>query len=148
MKLYIANKLIALGWWIRNDKHWGLKFNHGVEIGARLAYLGHYKVTGNKKILAIANEELKHREFLEKTLRTRLSNTNKSIDMMFTIIGTMIQKLCYISPKWSLNLIARVLEMVAVISYTKLATKYPDIEQKLLQMANNEAEHERYFKTL
>ena len=127
-------------------KHALLKFNHGVEIGARLAYLGHYKVTGDTKILAIANEELEHRKTVKRILETLGHKPFWGFDMFFTLVGNTIQYLCYISPKFALNWVASIMEVFAVFNYTKLARIYPRFDITFKDMAEAEKLHEDYFK--
>ena len=127
--------------------HLGLKFNHGVEIGARLAYLGHYKRTQDPKILEIANDELEHQKQLKKILNHYGYNPSKIINGGFLIIGSFVFLMCQVSPIWSLNLVACVLEKFAVVSYKKLALNYKEFKSELISMEQAEAEHEIYFKT-
>lgn len=53
--------------------HFMLKFNHGVEIGARLAYIGHFKRTGEA--------ETRHEEYfrLGPVQYQNLQNLRQSI---------------------------------------------------------------------
>jgi len=126
--------------------HFLLKFNHGVEIGARLAYLGHWRRTYNAQILRIADDEESHRLILEQMLRYHKTESNKIIDNIFRLIGSSVALACKIFPLWSLNLVARSLEMFAVFSYERLATTYPEFKEIFLKMAKAEKRHELYFK--
>lgn len=126
-------------------KHFGLKFSHGVEIGARLAYLGHYKRTRDQKILEIADDELVHRKELLKILENYSHKNSKLIDGVFYFIGGIIFLLCQVSPNFLLDFIARLLEKFAVFSYSSLANKYPNEKNMLIEMARKEEEHEKYF---
>lgn len=126
-------------------KHFLIKFNHGVEIGARLAYLGHYKRTKNPRILEIANDELRHRETLEYILVMDYEKPSIIIDGFFTVVGNGIRIACAIAPNWSLDFIARTMELFAVFNYRKLARQYPHIRDIFTEMADKEEEHERFF---
>lgn len=127
-------------------KHFLLKFNHGVEIGAYHAYMGHYKRTKDPQLLMIAMDETIHRSMLLNILQHLNDRPSKVINLFFFTIGTVIQKLCMICPLWSLNFIARGLELFAVISYNDLAKRYPEYKEGLLVMAEAEAKHAEYFK--
>lgn len=126
-------------------KHFLLKFNHGVEIGARLAYMGHFKRTGDRKIYEIALEEASHQMALFETIRYYDEYPSKVIDGFFTAVGTTIGKLCCVCPIWSLNFIARSMEMFAVVNYGYLAVLYPEFEYTFRMFARAEHEHEKYF---
>lgn len=126
-------------------KHLLLKFNHGVEIGARLAYLGHYKATGDQKVLAIANEELHHMNTLAEILEYYNEKPIPAIDNTFKVVGTIINLACQISPKFMMNFIAKSMELFAVVNYSYLSTVYPEFEYTLKGMAKAELEHETYF---
>jgi rubrerythrin len=129
-------------------KHFYLKFNHGVEIGARLAYLGHYKRTKDRNVLNIANEELVHQQTLKKILRFHGELPSKPIDVAFSLIGNTVSLLCRISPRFMLNFVASTLETFAIFSYGYLAVVYPIFRENFLLMAKAERQHERYFKAL
>ena len=126
-------------------KHVFLKFTYAVEIGARLAYLGHYKVTKDLKVLEIANEELEHRERVAKILACYGQKPLPIFNLAFTVVGTVIQYACHISPRFMLNFIARSMEIFAVISYNRLAEMYPFHELEFWSMAKAEKRHEDYF---
>lgn len=128
-------------------KHLGLKFNHGVEIGAHLAYVGHYKRTGDKYIRLIASEEVNHMG----EIRNMLAELNEKpiffIDESFRNIGGIIQWMCNFCPLWSLNLVAQTLEIFAVFNYRRLAKIYPQFNERLNKMADSEDEHKEFFRT-
>lgn len=127
-------------------KHFLLKFNHGVEIGARLAYIGHFKRTKDSKINFIAYDELRHRHHLEQILKYYDQEPNPIIDAIFWSIGGCIGWACQYSPLWSLNWVARIMELFAISNYVKLATVYPAWNLTLYSMAANEKDHEEYFR--
>lgn len=126
--------------------HFVLKFNHGVEIGAHLAYMGHYRATGDRNVYDIAQEETLHKMTIESILDRYGQKPSKLIDSMFTLIGNVIYWLCQISPNSLLNFVARSLELFAVFSYKKLAIKYPVYRELFNNMAKTELVHEEYFK--
>lgn len=127
-------------------KHFLLKFNHGVEIGARLAYLGHYERTKLEKIKSIAYDELIHKNQLVMVLKHYNEEPNPIIDAIFWSIGNIIGWLCKYCPKWSLNLVARSMELFAIFNYRKLADQYPVWQMTFLRMAISEKDHEEYFR--
>lgn len=126
--------------------HFLLKFNHGVEIGARMAYLGHLKRTGNGMIWRIAQDEREHRHALRLMLNLLGHKPHPWINGAFYTIGLGIYMACAIMPMWSLNLVARTMELFAVVNYSRLAEMYPQFRESLLEMAETEKEHERYFR--
>lgn len=127
-------------------KHFMLKFTHGVEIGAHLAYIGHYKRTRDQAVWQIALDELEHRRNVVSILGYYQEVPNQYINQAFESIGTIIMRLCAISPIFLLNIVARSLEVFAVFSYDRLAKMYPEHSTILTEMAIKEKEHELYFK--
>ena len=126
--------------------HFMLKFNHGVEIGARLAYIGHFKRTGEAGIHRIIQEEAHHRETLETILRHHGEKSNKTIDSFFNLVGSSIGWLCKFMPLWSLDFVARTMETFAVFNYGYLAVKYPMYRSHFIEMSEAETRHEEYFR--
>lgn len=128
--------------------HFLLKFNHGVEIGANLAYLGHYRRTLDPKVKEIAEDEVEHKLRLEFVMDQYGVKPSKLIDGSFLVIGTCIYWSCQISPKFALNFVARTMELFAIYNYSKLAYKYSRHGYGYLfrEMADKEREHEEYFK--
>lgn len=127
-------------------KHFMLKFNHGVEIGAILAYLGHLKRTNDFYIKIIILDECKHKADLEMILNIYNDHPNSIIDLVFTIIGNCIGFMCMYSPIFLLNFIARFMEIFAIFNYKYLAKKYPEFSDNFLEMASKEEEHRLYFR--
>lgn len=127
-------------------KHFYLKFTHGVEIGAKLAYFGHYERTKDRNVLDIAYKEEEHRNAVETMLRHYGEEPSRVIDQVFGAIGNTIGLLCLISPRFMLNFVASSMETFAVFSYGYLAVIYPDFRENLTQMALEEQKHEQYFK--
>ena len=127
-------------------KHFMLKFNHGVEIGAALAYNGHYARTNDMRVKLIEFDEIEHKVNLEVMLSHYNEVPNPFIDLSFTIIGNTIRYLCRFSPRFLLNFIASSMEAFAIFNYKYLIKTYPEFEFKLYVMAITEMEHEKYFK--
>jgi rubrerythrin len=126
-------------------KHFALKFTHGVEIGAEMAYRGHYMRTKDPKVLEIANDERSHRRKLDYALLTLQTKPSWLITKFFTFVGHSVAVTCLIAPKASLNWVARLLEAFAVFSYEKLALKYPQFQENFIEMAGTEKRHQQYF---
>ena len=126
-------------------RHILLRFTHAVEIGAYLAYLGHFKRTGEAGIYRILIEEKEHRETIVAILGLHHKRPFILFDLAFFVIGTIIQQLCRIAPIRSLGFVARVMEIFAVVSYNVLAKLYPNYSITFHQMADTEGRHELYF---
>lgn len=126
-------------------KHFGLKLNYAIEIGAHLAYLGHYQRTKDENVLKIADEEVTHRFTVQHILTELGERPSKVLNGIFTVIGHTVGVLCLISPKFALNFVARSLELFAVFSYSGLATLYPKFRRLLKEMAYAEERHRVYF---
>lgn len=127
-------------------KHFLLKFNHGVEIGAIEAYIGHYKRTKDINILIIANEELEHKLQLCKILDFYDEKPSKIIDFIFKVIGFIIRQLCQLCPIFMLDYVAQIMELFAVVNYVKLSIIYPEFSDIFLKTAKAELTHKLYFK--
>jgi rubrerythrin len=127
-------------------KHFFLKFNHGVEIGARLAYIGHFERTKDPKIQHIIYDEEMHKIQLEIILSEYGEVPSKLIDGAFTFIGSTIRRSCKHCPIWSLDLVARLMEGFAVVNYVRLSKLYPKHRDTFGFMAMVEENHGRYFR--
>ena len=126
-------------------RHILLRFTHAVEIGAYLAYTGHFKRTGEAGIYKIMTEEKEHREMIVTILTHHNREPFILFDLFFFIVGTTIQQLCRIAPVRCLDFVARIMEMFAVVSYNALAQLYPNYSNTFHQMADTEGRHESYF---
>lgn len=122
-----------------------LKFTYGVEVGAHLAYLGHYTRTKDLKVLSIAYDEDLHKKQIAIILRNHKTKPSLLINSVFFIIGNIVRYLCYISPKFLLNKVATTLELFAVFSYKELAKRFPDYKKVLEEMEETEQAHANYF---
>ncbi len=129
-------------------KHFLLKFNHGVEIGAYLAYEGHYNRTQDPNLLDILRDEDNHKLTLEVILLAHQQQPSWIIDSAFKTIGNTIKLLCKICPIWSLNFIAQLMERFAIFSYLGLARRYPKYDVVFTHMAVAEYRHRIYFASL
>lgn len=127
-------------------KHFLIKFNHGVEIGAFYAYLGHYKRTKDLQLLNIINDERVHKETLKLILETENDYPSVFIDVPFYLVGNVIGFLCKVAPVSWLDFIASTMEIFAVFSYNKLAIKYPKYKDIFTMMSQVEDKHKLYFK--
>lgn len=126
-------------------RHVFLRFNYGVEIGARLAYLGHYRATGDYNVLMIANEEERHGAKVAEILSFYNRQPTAIFNVPFTVIGHSIYWLCQVSPKSMLDSVAKMMEMFAIFNYTQLSKLYPDWKTTFLLMAEAEDKHKTYF---
>lgn len=122
-----------------------LKFCFGVEIGAYLAYKGHYAATQDKNVRRIAREELKHMVMIRHILKCYGHQPNKFVNLAFLLIGHTVRLTCKITPKPMLSLVAGVLEKFNVVTYTKMAELFPLFKPEFIEMQDNEQEHEDYF---
>lgn len=126
-------------------KHFLLKFNHGVEIGAANAYFGHFQRTLDGQIFTIAMEEVMHESTLREILEFYGHKPNPIFDKIFDIVGTIIGFLCLISPEFLLDHVARIMEKFAISNYKKLSDMYPEHAGTLMEMHDKELAHEKYF---
>jgi rubrerythrin len=122
-----------------------LKFNYAVEIGAYLAYRGHYKRTGDISIRHIAREELKHRYILRRILRDHNAKPFWLFNRIFKTIGSVIEQLCRISPLFLLDYVARSMELFAIVNYKYLLDIYPDYDASFRYIIKSEENHKRFF---
>lgn len=127
-------------------KHWILKFNYAVEIGAHLAYVGHYKVTRDPMIRQISRDELAHRGNLRRLLKTFGEKPSPTLNAIFGFIGKNIQRACHYSPGFLLDLVARSMEVFAIFSYGLCAKLYPEQRLMFQLMVYSEEKHKNYFK--
>jgi hypothetical protein len=127
-------------------KHLLLKFTYSVELGAYLAYKGHFNRTNDLLIETIMWDEVHHREVCAGFLKELGSGPTKWFDIPFFLIGSSIKWLCKFCPLWSLDFVARLMEVFAVASYDQLSLKYPQYALKFHEMSDAEAEHAEFFR--
>lgn len=123
-----------------------LKFCFAVEIGAYLAYVGHYRSSKDKKIKSIMRDELSHMVYIKRVLASYDEKPTAVFSLPFLIIGHMIRLTCRITPKPMLDFVARIMEKFNVVSYDYMAKAFPEHSETFLGMMQNEYEHEIYFK--
>lgn len=116
-----------------------------MEIGAQLAYEGHYKVTKDKHVKKISEDEIRHQMILLDMLRERKSSPNHLLNLLFIIIGNIIKELCSYFPKFMLNKVANIMELFNIFSYSQMAKIFPEYRETFLEMQKNEEEHSKYF---
>ncbi len=122
-----------------------LSFCYAVEIGAQLAYEGHYKVTKDKKVKQISKDEIRHQLILFEMLKERGSYPNALFNLCFIIIGNIIKELCGYFPRFMLNKVANIMELFNIFSYSQMAKIFPEYRDTFLEMQKNEQEHSVYF---
>lgn len=127
-------------------KHFMLKFNHGIEIGAALAYMGHFKRTQDLVIDGIIKDEIEHRSNIKQILIKLNEKPSPIIDNIFNIVGNTIKFSCNYSPVFLLDIIASLMESFAIFNYRQLSKEYPEFKDLLSGMADKEDEHRKYFK--
>lgn len=122
-----------------------LKLAYAIEIGAYLAYVGHYHKSRNLKVKLIAMEELRHMIYLKQILLDFNTYPSFCLSLGFFAIGSVIRHLCKITPLRLLNLVAGSLEILNVINYNYLSKLFPGYESTFAEMAAAEKNHEEYF---
>jgi demethoxyubiquinone hydroxylase (CLK1/Coq7/Cat5 family) len=122
-----------------------LKFCYAVEIGAYLAYVGHYKVTSDKQVKLISKDELGHMVQLQRIMTQRNTNPSFLFNVIFYVLGKCIQKTCLITPRFLLNKVAKVMELFNIFSYSRMAKLLPEYSSVFQEMELNETQHSNYF---
>lgn len=123
-----------------------LKFCFAVEIGAYLAYVGHYKASNDRKIKSIMRDELTHMVNIKRVLSSMGQKPTVIFNLPFLCIGHIIRVTCSITPKPLLDFVARIMEKFNVVSYDYMAKSFPEHKEIFLEMSQNELDHEIYFK--
>lgn len=141
-KLYGRDLIVT----IRPKGLWKLKLAYAIEIGAYLAYTGHYKRSKKKDVLSVARDELIHMIVLKRILAKHNDSPSRVFNMMFLVIGHFIKLACAICPIELLDRIAGIMEVFNVGNYHKLAFEFPKYARVLHNMAFCEYRHELYFK--
>lgn len=134
-----------------------LKFAHAAEIAAYNAYEGHWRSVADQSeqdsIKKIQLDELKHIYSIEAMLKLLQSNPNPILDKMGQYIGEFISFLCFYTG-WRLPIwVAGRMECIGTASYMDIAVEAAEqgrhvLAYQLKIMAENEYEHEQYFKNL
>lgn len=122
-----------------------LKLSYAIEIGAHLAYVGHYGVTKDPNVKRIARDELKHMVYLKWMLAYYKKKPSFILNAMFFMVGTCIKYTCYVTPPPLLNKVACLMEKFNVYNYGKMIEIFPHFTVPLWEMEESEKEHEKYF---
>lgn len=122
-----------------------LKFCYSIEIGAYLAYRGHFLVTKDSEVKRIAREELTHMVLISRVLHSYQTTPNAFFNFLFYVLGHSILALCYLTPHSALDFVASILEKMNVVSYNYMAKAFPEFREVFEEMQKNELEHEEYF---
>lgn len=130
---------------------------HAGELAAYYAYEGHWRNVKNaktkKKIQEIQKDELEHIDILKGFLKILEAKPDPKLDRIYTKIGKIISLLCYVSPMWLTNWVARKMEKIGTVAYediSEIAFKEyrSDMAYILIAMAKVELDHDKYFKSL
>lgn len=118
-----------------------------MEIGAYLAYVGHYARSKDAVVKKIKREELTHMVEIKKILDQNGKAPSKILNGIFFVIGKLICGTCSITPLVLLDGIAQIMEVFNIISYDILAKSFGEHAETFHMMSKQEAEHEIYFST-
>jgi rubrerythrin len=125
-----------------------LRFQYAVEIGAYLAYVGHYEKSKDSVIRRIKHEELRHMIQIKRVLKTCGGRKPWiAFNLVFLIIGNIIRVLCKITPLVILDGVAQLMEVFNIISYDYFAREFPYFRPMFKKMSEQESQHEIYFST-
>lgn len=125
------------------------------ELAAGYAYRGHWKsardASERERIRIIESEEWHHRELVLGLLQQLDAKPNPLREAIFWTIGRTLGALCHVSG-WFLPMYgAGKLERHNIVEYEEAAVYaaecgHPEMIEPLLEMAEVEWEHERYFR--
>jgi rubrerythrin len=128
---------------------------HAGELAAAFAYRGHWKSVRNaeerERIRTIEAEELHHRKLVAGLLAQAGARPNKLREVIFWCIGRTLGTLCHVSG-WFIPMYgAGRLERSNIVEYEDAAeyalrAGHAEMIDCLLDMAEVEWEHERYFR--
>jgi hypothetical protein len=124
-----------------------LKFCYAVEIGAYLAYVGHYKRSSDKVVKTIMREELIHMVHIKRILAFYNNKPNILFNLVFLLIGHCVRLTCQVTPLVILDGVAQIMEVFNIISYDILSKSFTQFSGVLSKMSDQELQHERYFST-
>lgn len=126
------------------------------ELAAGYAYRGHWKSCSDpaerERIRTIEEEEWHHRELVRGLLKTLGGKPNYMREAIFWIIGRTLGAACHISGWFFPMYGAGKLERGNIVEYEEAAVfaaqcGHPEMIECLLEMAEVEWEHERYFRS-
>src|SRR5881394_2892312 len=133
-----------------------LQLAYSGELAAAYAYRGHWHSVSapdeRAAIRKIEADELRHRELVGEMLSVLGSGPNARRELRVTIIGRTLQFLCHVTgwlaPMYGAGRLEsrNVREYETAARYARLCNQAEFIEC-LLQMAEVEWEHERYFRS-
>ena len=133
-----------------------LKLAYSGELAAAYAYRGHWHsvraVDERKAIRRIEEDELRHRSMVGEMLAALGSEPNQRRELRATIIGRSLQFLCHLTGWLAPMYGAGKLESRNIREY-ETAARYAndcganDLVDCLLEMAEVEWDHERYFRS-
>jgi len=132
-----------------------LRAAYSGELAAAHAYAGHWRSVSlpeeRDRIRAIELEELHHRELVGELLAKLGATPSPRRERLFRLIGRFLGPLCSISGWLAPMYGAGFLERGNIVEYeiaARLAEEsgHPEFVECLLEMAEVEWEHERYFR--
>jgi rubrerythrin len=127
------------------------------ELAAGYAYRGHWKSVRDpaqrERIREIEAEEWHHRELVIEMLRVLDARPKRLREAIFWTIGRTLGALCHLSGWFVPMYGAGKLERHNIVEYEEAAVYaaecgHPEMIDSLLEMAEVEWEHERYFREL
>lgn len=125
------------------------------ELAAGYAYRGHWKsvrdANERERIRTIESEEWHHRELVRELLARVGGKPNKLREAIFWTIGRTLGALCHVSGHFLPMYGAGRLERYNIVEYEDAAVYaaqcgHAEMIEPLLQMAEVEWEHEKYFR--
>ncbi len=132
-----------------------LRSAYSGELAAGFAYAGHWRSVARpderERIKAIEAEEWRHRELVGEMLEKLGAGPGRVREIIFRAIGRTLGPLCSVSGWLAPMYGAGFLESRNIVEYevaARLAAEsgYPELVECLLEMAEVEWEHERYFR--
>ncbi len=132
-----------------------LRLAYSAELAAALAYSGHRRSLSDPiqaaEIERIRRDEIDHRDRILPMLTTMGAAPSRGLEIVYRIIGTTISLLCLVGGWFVPMYGAGVLESRNVTPYERAArlavvAGRPGFVPDLLEMAEVEWDHERYFR--
>lgn len=133
-----------------------LQHAYSGELAAAYAYRGHWHSVSDpeerERIRAIENEEWHHRELVGEMLRDLGARPLPLRELRFLVIGRIIGAACHVIGHFAGMYGAGKLERTNIVEYEDaadyaIACGREDLVDCLLEMAEVEWEHERYFRS-
>ena len=132
-----------------------LRSAYSGELAAGFAYAGHWRSVASsderERIKTIEAEEWRHRELVGEMLGNLGTGPSRLREFVFRVIGRTLGPLCSVSGWLAPMYGAGFLESRNIVEYevaARLASEsgHPELVECLLEMAEVEWEHERYFR--